>query len=75
MLVLLECRALLLVMGKQTPEDRCKVHLRYQQMFEKELKAVIEDECGRKPFGRAMKYLSVAPDVAECVMLNEACKG
>jgi Annexin len=68
-------KALLLVMGKQTPEERCVVHLRYKEMFDKELKSVIEDECGRKPFGRAMKYLSVPPDIAECIMLHEACKG
>jgi Annexin len=68
-------KALLLVMGKQTPEERCVVHLRYKEMFDKELKSVIEHECGRKPFGRAMKYLSVPPDIAECIMLNEACKG
>jgi Annexin len=68
-------KALLLVMGKQTPEERCVVHLRYKEMFDKELKSVIESECGRKPFGRAMKYLSVPPDIAECIMLHEACKG
>lgn len=68
-------RSLLLAMGRQTPGDRCKVHLRYKQMFEKDLKEVMESECGNKPFGKALKYLSVAPDMAECGMLSDACKG
>ena len=62
-------------MGSQSPDDRVKVHLRYKQMFEKDLKEVVESECGHKAFGSALKYLSVAPDMAECDMMRDACKG
>lgn len=62
-------------MGKQTPEQRCKVHIKYKEKYGKELKDVIRSECGRKAFGTALQYLSVAPDMAECYMLRDACKG
>jgi hypothetical protein len=61
--------------GSQTPEVRCHVAARYKELFEKDLMDVIESECGKKPFGLALKYLSVPPDVAECHMVHDACKG
>jgi len=56
-------------------EQRCKVHLKYKEMFGKELKDVIKSECGKRAFGTALQYLSMAPDMAECQMLRDACKG
>lgn len=63
-------------MGQQTPAQRCKVHIAYPKKYNgKELKDVVKAECGRKAFGKALQYLSVAPDMAECQMLHDACKG
>jgi len=68
-------QVLLRTMGQQTMEQRCKVHLKYKEMFGKELKDVIKSECGKRAFGTALQYLSMAPDMAECQMLRDACKG
>lgn len=66
---------LLHAMGSQTPEQRCKVHICYKKKYGKELKAVVKSECGKKAFGQALQYLAVAPDMAECQMIKDACKG
>ena len=39
---------LLRVMGALTPEDRCKVPIRYRELFKKELVKVMKSECGNK---------------------------
>jgi len=68
-------KRLLRVMGQQTPSQRCKVHLAYKQKYGKELKDDMKKEVGGRAFGQALQYLSVAPDMAECHMLRDACKG
>jgi len=68
-------KRLLRVMGQQTPEQRCKVHIAYKKKYGKELKDVMKAECGKKAFGQALQYLALAPDMAECEMLHNACKG
>jgi hypothetical protein len=68
-------RALLHAMGSQTPATRCHVAARYKELFDKDLIDVMKSECGNKPFGLALKYLAVPPDVAECHMIHDACKG
>ena len=62
-------------MGGMTPETRCKVPVRYQEMFEKELKEVMKSECGSRDFGTALQFLAVSPHVAECDMIEKACQG
>lgn len=57
-----------------SPEDRCKVSLRYKEVHGKELKDVLKREC-RGDFGEALQFLAVPPDVAECDMIKKACKG
>uniref|UniRef100_A0A7S2YT91 Annexin n=1 Tax=Entomoneis paludosa TaxID=265537 RepID=A0A7S2YT91_9STRA len=66
---------LLTAMGGMTPETRCKVALRYQELFGKELKKVMRSECGNRDFGKALQYLAVAPDETDCDIIEEACKG
>jgi len=66
---------LLQAMGSQTPEQRCKVHICYKKKYGKELKDVMKSECGKRAFGQALQYLAVAPDMAECHMIKDACKG
>jgi len=67
--------ALLKAMGSQTPEQRCKVHIRYKEIFGKELKDVIKSEAGKRPFGQALQFLAVDPIMAECMMIDKACGG
>lgn len=62
-------------MGTQTPETRCKVHLRYKQLFDKDLPALMKKECGKRAFGTALQFLATDPVSAECMMIKYACKG
>jgi hypothetical protein len=62
-------------MGSMSPETRCKVPLRYKEMYEKDLKALMKSECGSRDFGTALQFLAVNPVEAECDMVKKACKG
>jgi hypothetical protein len=61
-------------LGVLSPEDRCKVSLRYKEVHGKELKDVMKREC-HGDFGTALQFLAVPLDVAECDMIKKACKG
>ena len=61
-------------LGSTSPEDRLKIALRYQEMYDKTLKSVMKKEVSGD-FGTLMKYLSLSPAEAECAMLKDACKG
>jgi hypothetical protein len=58
-----------------TPEDRCKVAVRYKETHGKELKKIMKSECGKGDFGTALQLLAVPSDEAECDMIKMACKG
>lgn len=62
-------------MGRLSPSTRCKVTLRYKEMFGKELKAVMKAECGNRDFGFALQLLAVDPLTADCMLINKACDG
>lgn len=62
-------------MASQSPETRCKVHLRYKQLYDKELTDVIKSECGKRAFGQVLQFLATDPLTAECMMINKACSG
>ena len=62
-------------LGSQSPENRCKVPLRYKELFGKELKDVMKTECGSKDFGLALQFLAQNPVASECDMIMCACKG
>jgi Annexin len=62
-------------MGSQSAETRCKVPLRYKELFGKDLKSVMKAECGSKDFGLALQFLAQDPVSAECDMIMSACKG
>lgn len=68
-------KALFKALGSISQENRYKVPVRYEQMFEKKLYDVVKSECGSKPFGKTLQYLSVNPVEAECEMIHAACKG
>ncbi len=61
-------------LGSTMSEDRFKISLRYNEMFDKRLKDVLQKETSGD-FGTAMKYLSLNPVQAECAMIKDACKG
>lgn len=56
-------------------ELRCKVPLRFQEMFDKSLKSLMKSECGSRDFGTALQLMAVNPVEAECDMIKLACKG
>jgi len=56
-------------------ETRCKVPSRYKELFDKDLRALIKSECGKRDFGTALGFLAVDPVSAECEMINDACQG
>jgi hypothetical protein len=62
-------------MGSCNAETRCKVPIRYKEIYGKELKAVMKSECGNRDFGTALQFLAVSPAEAECHMLQKAMKG
>ena len=63
-------------MGSQTAETRCKVPIRYEQLFGEKLQDVIEKELREgKPLGQALVFLSVDPLSAECMMIKKAIAG
>ena len=62
-------------MGSMSGETRCKVMLRYKELYEKDLKAVMKSECGSRDFGTALQFLAVDPLTAEVDMIRTACKG
>jgi Annexin len=66
--------ALIKILGSTTQEQRYKIPIRYEQMFEKDLHELIKSECGRRPFGKTLQYLAVNPVMAECDMIH-ACTG
>jgi hypothetical protein len=60
--------------GATTPEDRFKIAIRYKDLYEKELKDVMQSESSGD-FGLALKMCSFGPVEAECYMIKQACKG
>jgi hypothetical protein len=62
-------------MGSMSAETRCKVPIKYKEMFNKELKDVMKSECGKKDFGTALQILAQPPDAAEAGMIHRACSG
>ena len=65
---------LLEAIGATTPEERFKIALRYKDLFEEDLKDVMESETSGD-FGLALKMCSFGPAEAECYMIHRACKG
>jgi annexin A7/11 len=62
-------------MAYRTPEERCKVAIKYKETHGKELKAVMKSECGSRDFGTALQLLALSPDLAEVDIIHKACRG
>lgn len=58
-----------------TGEQRKLIALRYEELFEKELRKVMKSECGNSHFGEALQYLALGPVETECRMLKKAVDG
>lgn len=58
-----------------SPETRCKVSLRFKEMFGKELVKVMASECGNRNFGFALQLLAVDPVQTDCLVIDKACNG
>ena len=68
-------RRLLKALGGCNGDMRSKVPGRYFQMYHKDLLSLMKSECGSRHFGTALQYLAVDPVHAECLMIEDACKG
>lgn len=55
-------------------EERVKIAMSYEQMFEKELNEVMNSEVGGD-LGTALEFLAYPPHKAEAAMLKMACRG
>ncbi|ACI65915.1 annexin [Phaeodactylum tricornutum CCAP 1055/1] len=58
----------------QNITTRCKMAIRYKELFERELVDVMKKEFSGD-FGVALEFLSLPSDKAECAMIRKACKG
>ena len=65
---------LIKALATKNAETRVKIARTYKTMYGKELKDVMEKECGGD-LGTALEFLSVPLDQAECAMLQKAFKG
>lgn len=68
-------RRLLKTLGSCDAELRCKVALRYKELYKIDLKQLMIQERGNTDFGIALQFLSVDPVHAECDMIFKSCKG
>lgn len=68
-------KRLIQAIGSTTGEDRMKIAIKYQDMFEKDLVDVMKSECGSGNFGLALQYVARSPVAAECAMIKKACDG
>ena len=68
-------RRLLKALGGCNGEMRSKVPDRFFQMYHKDLLSLMKSECGSRGFCTAVQYLAVDPVHAECLMIEDACKG
>ena len=58
-----------------SPDDRCKLAMRYQELHGQPLKTLMQKECGNRDFGTAIQFLAVPLDEAETMMIHKSCKG
>ena len=66
---------LIKALGNTSAQERKLISIRYEEMYEKELRKLMKKECGDNPFGEALQFLALGPVEAECRMLKEAVDG
>lgn len=62
-------------LGNTTGEQRKLISIRYEEMFEKDLRKKLKSECGNSSFGVALQYAALGPVEMECRMLKKAVDG
>ena len=62
-------------LGNTNGEERKLISIRYEETYEKDLREVMDSECGDGKFGTALQYAALGPVEAECRMLKEAVDG
>jgi len=67
--------ALIDCLASKTPEERFKIHIRYEALKEQVLADRIDSECGDGNFGRALELLALPSDLSEAKMIKLACDG
>lgn len=67
-------KSLIKALARRNGEERAKIAVAYEQMFEKALSKVMDSEVGGD-LGTALEFLAYPPHKAEAAMLKMACKG
>jgi len=67
-------KRLIKAIGNTIPEDRQKISLRFKELYDKDLRTLMKKETSGD-YGTALQFLAAGPAVAECYMLEKACKG
>jgi hypothetical protein len=58
-----------------TGAERKLISLRFEEMYEKDLRKLMDSECGDGSMGEALQYLALGPVETECRMLKKAVDG
>lgn len=58
-----------------TGAERKLISLRFEEMYEKDLRKLMDSECGDGNMGEALQYLALGPVETECRMLKKAVDG
>lgn len=61
--------------GNTIGEERKLISIRFEELFEKDLRKTMKKECGDNSFGEALQYTALGPVEMECRMLKEAVDG
>mmetsp|Transcript_18165 Transcript_18165/g.27242 ORF Transcript_18165/g.27242 Transcript_18165/m.27242 type:complete len:340 (+) Transcript_18165:118-1137(+) len=69
-----DTKRLIKALGDTTSEERKKISIRYPEIYSKDLRKLMKDECSGD-FGLAMQFLAVGPVEAECYMIKYAVDG
>ena len=68
-------KRLIKALGNTDGKERRLISIRYKEIYEKDLKKVMDSECGDGKFGTALQYAALGPVEAECRMLKKAVDG
>ena len=70
-----DSKRLILALANTTGSERKRIAIRYPEMYDKELRKLMRDECGNNDFGLVTQFLADGPVEAECMMLKHAMDG
>mmetsp|Transcript_11361 Transcript_11361/g.33451 ORF Transcript_11361/g.33451 Transcript_11361/m.33451 type:complete len:146 (-) Transcript_11361:765-1202(-) len=67
-------QALIDCMGTMSGEERFKIHHRYKEIHDKDLRKVMDKEEGGD-FGLALQLLALPPDLMDALLIKKSLKG